>query len=215
MAPATLRPARRTGGGPPVTCPETRADPFVGPLRRGVRPPGGASPGTGTRSGARSSSASPGPADAATTPRWSKSAARRAAAAVSVAAHHGQLAQQVDELLHVAHEVAGRELGPLQDTVEALPSAQRQAASANPSSGARVRGRCEALLLGAQPLAPRRRSAASRGEAPWAGDARRRARRPRRVSKVHDDTTAASSGGSSPSKSPSARASATRRSDSW
>ena len=154
---------------------------------------------------------------AATTPRNSASAAWRARAAVAADRRDvADLAQQVDELLHVADEVAAGELLVLEHVVEvARPPPTRGRGARSPGSGGRVGGRPASSSSAVSSSASRSRrwnrsrtvelgnhgSGGRLAAAVLVGEARTRAR----------PATAASRS----SRTPGVMASATSRSHSW
>ncbi len=116
--------------------------------------------------------------DAATTPRNSRSAASAAARRVSACgATIGELAEQVDQLLHVAHEVAAGQLLRLDHLGEALTG--RPGVGDGDERRVGRRGAGSAGLLLAAPTA--RRDARRCGSSACATELRREPRRRRRL----------------------------------
>ena len=196
MAPATLRPARRRGGGPPITCSETRA-PVEPEAARGSAEPAGR---LDRAVRARAGPPRPPPRRAA-----SNSAACRAEAAVSGRPTTASWRNRSMSCLTLRTKSPGASSARSRTRSSRWPRAQRQATSANPSSGSTCARQARRLLLGSQHCSATSRTAVSRGRSAFGGDEITGRPRPVAVSKVHAETTAASSGGSSPSKRPSAQ----------
>ncbi len=107
------------------------------------------------------------------------SAAKRAEVGGVGSAHHRQLAQQVDELLDVAHEVPRRELGPLEHVVEALAARPTPGDVCEPVVGCPGAGQMGRLFLA--PAARRPAPPTNPGRARRALGGRRHERRPPRA----------------------------------